>query len=78
MTKVRVHTFAISIDGYGAGPEQGPDDPLGRGGTKLHEWFYPIRTFQRTVLNKEDGTTGIDDDFAAKGLENIGAWITFT
>ena len=75
MPKLRVHAFAISLDGYGAGPDQDLDNPLGRGGTALHEWFYPTRTFQRMLFGRDEGTTGIDDDFAARGLENIGAWI---
>lgn len=74
MSKLRVHTFAVSLDGYGAGPDQSLDDPLGRGGEALHEWFFPTRTFQRMAGN-EDGTTGIDDDFAARGFDNIGACI---
>jgi dihydrofolate reductase len=74
MPKLRVHTFAISLDGYGAGPDQGLDNPLGRGGEAMHEWFYPTRTFQR-MLGNDTGTTGIDDDFAARGFDNIGAWI---
>ena len=75
MPKVRVHAFAISLDGYGAGPDQGLQNPLGRGGEALHEWFYPTRTFQRTIFGKDRGTTGIDDQYAARGFENIGAWI---
>lgn len=75
MPKLRAHTFAISLDGYGAGPAQSLDDPLGRGGEAMHEWFYPTRTFQRTLFGKDEGTTGIDDSFAARGFENIGAWI---
>lgn len=75
MSKLRVHTFAISLDGYGAGPNQSREEPLGRGGESLHEWFFPTRTFQRTSLKKDEGTTGIDDQFAARGFENIGAWI---
>jgi dihydrofolate reductase len=74
VTKLRVHAFAISLDGYGAGPDQSVDNPLGRGGTRLHQWLYPTRTFQRS-LGQADGTTGIDDEFAARGVENIGAWI---
>jgi dihydrofolate reductase len=74
MPKVRVNVFAISLDGYGAGPEQSVENPLGRGGRALHEWFYPTRTFQR-MFGKSQGTTGVDDDFAARGLDNIGAWI---
>ena len=74
MPRLRVHAFAISLDGYGAGPGQDLDNPLGRRGTALHEWVYPTRTFQRMYGNDE-GTTGIDDDFAARGFDNIGAWI---
>ncbi|HKT47318.1 MAG TPA: dihydrofolate reductase family protein [Candidatus Acidoferrales bacterium] len=74
MSKVRVHAFSVSVDGYGAGPSQNLENPLGRGGTALHNWVFPTRTFQRMV-GKEGGTTGIDDDFAARGFENIGAWI---
>lgn len=75
VTRVRVASFSISLDGYGAGPSQDQGNPLGIGGEELHEWFYPTRTFQRTVSGNDDGTTGVDDDFAARGFENIGAWI---
>jgi dihydrofolate reductase len=75
MSKLRVHAFAISLDGYGAGPGQDRDNPLGKGGTNLHQWFYPTRTFQRTLFGKDEGTIGIDDDFAARGFQNVGAWI---
>ncbi len=74
MSKLRVDAFAISLDGYGAGPGQDRDNPLGRGGTAMHAWFYPTRTF-RSMFGKDGGTTGIDNDFAARGAENIGAWI---
>jgi dihydrofolate reductase len=74
MPRVRVHAFALSLDGYGAGPDQDRDNPLGRGGMALHQWFFPTRTFQR-MFGKDEGTTGMDDDFAARGLDNIGAWI---
>jgi dihydrofolate reductase len=74
MPKLRVHAFSISLDGYGAGSDQGRDNPLGRGGEDLHQWFFPTRTFQR-MSGKVEGTTGIDDDFAVKGFENVGAWI---
>lgn len=75
MTLVRVASFSISLDGYGAGPDQGVDHPLGVGGEELHRWVYPTRTFQRRVIGGDEGTTGIDDDFAARGFENLGAWI---
>ncbi len=75
MTRVRVESFAISLDGYGAGPDQDLDNPLGVGGSDLHHWFYPTRTFQHLVLGKDEGSTGIDDDFAQRGFQNVGAWI---
>lgn len=74
MTRVRVEGFTISIDGYGAGPDQDLDHPLGVGGTDLHQWLIPTRTFQR-AHGEGDGTTGVDDDFAARGFRNVGAWI---
>ncbi len=74
MSKLRVHCFAISVDGYGAGPRQDRDNPLGVGGEELHGWFVATRTF-KSLYGGQEGTTGVDDDFARRGLENIGAWI---
>jgi dihydrofolate reductase len=74
MSKLRVRCFGVSLDGYGAGPRQTREEPLGVGGESLHDWFVPTRTFQRMV-GKEGGTTGPDDDYAARGVENLGAWI---
>lgn len=74
MGQVRVESFAISLDGYGAGPDQDINNGLGVGGEDLHQWFIPTRTFQRTH-GAGDGTTGVDEDFAARGFRNIGAWI---
>lgn len=75
MTRVRVESFTISLDGYGAGPDQSLRNPLGVGGTGLHQWMLPTRTCQRTLFGVDGGTTGIDDDFAARGFRNVGAWI---
>ena len=75
MSKVRVDCFAVSLDGYGAGPRQSLENPLGEGGTALHQWFFPTRTFQSTLFGKEEGTTGLDDDYARQGMANLGAWI---
>jgi dihydrofolate reductase len=75
MSKLRVNCFALSLDGYGAGPDQDLDNPLGVGGTKLHTWFFPTRTFQIMHGNGSEGTTGLDDVYAQRGAENIGAWI---
>jgi dihydrofolate reductase len=74
MPKLRVHNFAISLDGYGAGPKQDLDDPLGVGGEALHDWFVATRTFQRTY-GRDGGTTGVDDDLAARGFADVGAFI---
>ncbi len=74
MSKVRVAGFGLSIDGYGAGPRQSIDDPLGIGGPSLMEWAFPTRTFQQ-MHGGGGGETGIDDDFAQRGFANVGAWI---
>ena len=74
MSKISVRCFAISLDGYGAGPDQSLENPLGVNGETLHQWFLPTRTF-RSMFGKEGGETGIDDDFARRGFENVGAWI---
>jgi dihydrofolate reductase len=74
VSKFRVSSFAISIDGFGAGPDQDLQNPIGVGGLALMEWFFPTRTWQRMHGNA-GGETGIDDDIAAQGLTGIGAWI---
>ena len=74
MTKLRVNCFSVSIDGYGAGPGQNLDNPMGVGGMPLHEWVFPTRTFQ-AMVGAGGGTTGIDEDFAVRGMEGLGAWI---
>ncbi len=74
MTKLRVHGFSISLDGYGAGPHQDVDNPLGVGGLALHGWSHPTRTF-REMHGEAGGAEGLDDDFVRRGIENIGAWI---
>ncbi len=75
MTRIRVESFSISLDGFGAGPEQSLQNPLGIGGPDLHHWAFPTRTFQRMVFGNDAGTTGVDEDFARRGFDNIGAWI---
>src|SRR5258705_441452 len=74
MGRLRVHGFTISLDGYAAGPNQDLNNPLGVGGVALHEWVFPTRTFRQT-FGQSGGETGVDDDFAARGIENIGAYI---
>jgi dihydrofolate reductase len=74
MTQLRVASFSVSIDGFGAGAGQDLENPLGVGGMALHHWVLQTRTFQRMSGN-DGGTTDTDDDFAARGFRNIGAWI---
>jgi dihydrofolate reductase len=75
MSKLRVESFTISLDGFGAGPDQDLNNPLGVGGTSLHGWAFATRTFQQHLLGSDGGETGIDNDFAARGFHNVGAWI---
>src|SRR5258708_5174709 len=74
MSRLRVESFSISLDGYGAGPNQSIDNPLGVGGSALHEWAFATQTFQK-MFGNAGGAAGVDDDFAARGFSNIGAWI---
>ncbi len=74
MSKLRVSCYAVSVDGYGAGPDQSLEHPLGKGGEQLHEWFFPTQTFQR-MLGGGEGSLGLDNDYARRGMENLGAWI---
>ena len=82
MSKLRVNAFGISIDGYGAGPDQALDNPMGVGGMALHQWVFGTKTFQKmhadfaaSLIGDEVGREDVDDDFAARGFENLGAWI---
>jgi dihydrofolate reductase len=74
MPKLRVHCFGLSLDGYSAGPDQSLNHPLGVGGSAMMEWFFPTKTFQQ-MFGKQEGESGIDNDFAVRSFENIGAWI---
>jgi dihydrofolate reductase len=74
MGKVRVSGFGISLDGYGAGPNQSLQHPLGQRGPELFEWFFPTRTW-REMQGLEGGSTAEDDKWARKAMENVGAWI---
>ena len=74
MGQVRVKSFSISVDGYGAGVAQSLENPLGIGGQALHEWLFATRTFRR-MFSQDGGSTGVDESFAAGGFDNVGAWI---
>jgi dihydrofolate reductase len=75
MSKVRVAGFSLSLEGFGAGPNQSLEHPLGEGGLAMHEWAFGTRTFQAMHGAGTGGSTGIDDDFAARSFANVGAWI---
>jgi dihydrofolate reductase len=74
MSRLRVSSFAVSIDGFSAGPDQSLESPLGVGGEALMEWFFPTRTW-RKMQGESGGETGIDDSFAARSMTGVGAWI---
>ncbi len=74
MSKVKVACFGMSLDGFGAGPDQSLENPLGVGGPQLMQWFFPTRSFQK-MQGGDGGETGIDDDFAVRSFANVGAWI---
>lgn len=72
MSRLRVESFSLSLDGYGAGLNQDLENPLGTGGMSVHEWFFPTLTFNK-MIGKPGGTTGIDNQFASRGFDGIGA-----
>ena len=74
MSKVRIAAFSISLDGFGAGPRQDLQNPLGVRGLELHNWFFLTEAFKK-MHGQSGGTKGIDNDFAAQSFENVGAWI---
>ena len=74
MSRLLVRAFSLSVDGYGAGPSQDLEHPLGVGGPEIFDWFFHTRTWQRMHGN-DAGETGVDDDIAAQGMAGIGAWI---
>jgi dihydrofolate reductase len=76
MSRLRVNCLSMSLDGYAAGPDQSLQNPLGVGGMALHEWVFGTRTFQQMHGGGGDGgSTGVDDQFAARGMAGLGAWI---
>src|SRR5215475_13334865 len=74
MARVRVASFSVSVDGFGTGPRQDLNNPLGVRGTELHQWFFPTEVF-RKMQGQNGGTRGIDNGFALRSFENVGAWI---
>ena len=74
MAKVRVAGFSVSLDGYGAGPEQSIENPLGKRGMELHEWAFGTKTFRKMAGNA-GGSDGVDEDYAARSMAGFGAFI---
>lgn len=74
MSRLRVAAFSVSLDGFGAGPDQSLQAPLGVGGETLHEWLFGTTTFQQ-MLGQGGGEANVDDGFAKRSFENVGAWI---
>jgi dihydrofolate reductase len=74
MTKLRVLSFALSLDGYGAGPDQDLQNPLGVNGVDMMEWFFHTRAW-RAMHGQDGGETGVDNDMAQRGFDGVGAWI---
>jgi len=74
MTKLKVASFGISLDGFGAGPSQSLENPLGVGFPEVMNWFFPTREF-RKMQRLEGGETGVDNEMAEKGMSGMGAWI---
>ncbi len=74
MSKLRVLSFAVSIDGFGAGPGQDLQNPLGVRGPELMDWFFNTRAW-RAMHGMEGGESGVDHRMAERGFQNIGAWI---
>ncbi|MFO1339662.1 MAG: dihydrofolate reductase family protein [Burkholderiaceae bacterium] len=79
MSKLKVQCFSMSVDGFGAGPNQSLQQPMGEGGMRLHEWVFPTRSFQRMHGggggDVGEGSAGVDNDFAERGMAGLGAWI---
>lgn len=74
MSKVRVGGFSISLDGFGAGPEQSLEHPLGKRGPELHQWMFGTRFFH-TMIGKDGGSDGVDQAYAQRAMSGFGAFI---
>jgi dihydrofolate reductase len=74
MPKLRVQGFSMSLDGYVAGPRQSLEEPLGVGGEDLHQWMFATR-YWHDMVGEEGGEEGVDNDFAQRGFEDVGATI---
>jgi dihydrofolate reductase len=77
VSRLRVLAFSISLDGYGAGPRQTREEPLGVGGESLHDWLVHTPTFKGRHGGGAAAPTeaDIDEAFASQAMTGIGAWI---
>jgi dihydrofolate reductase len=76
MGKVKVAAFAVSLDGFGAGPNQSLENPLGERGPEIFKWFFQTKVFLKMHgADDSAGVEGIDNSFAERSFENVGAWI---
>lgn len=75
MSQVKVAAFSVSLDGFSAGPRQDLQNPLGVRGGELFKWFFPTETFQQMHGGQEKGSHGVDNEWARRSFENVGAWI---
>lgn len=75
MSELKVLSYSISLDGFGAGPNQSLQDPMGERSGGLHDWLRGTRTFQRMMGDESQGSDGVDEQFAVRGFANAGAWI---
>ncbi|MBA4014121.1 MAG: deaminase [Phenylobacterium sp.] len=74
MSRVRVGAFSISLDGFGAGPDQSLEHPLGRGGEQLHQWAFATRFFH-AMHGQDGGSDGVDQAYAQRAMSGFGAFI---
>ena len=74
MSKLRVNCFSVSFDGYSAGPDQSLENPLGIGAMQVFNWVFATQSHHQ-MIGQPGGETGMDNDLANRGFENVGAWI---
>jgi len=74
MSKVKVAAFSLSVDGFGAGPRQDLQNPLGVRGPEMFAWFFQTEVWKK-MHGHGEGTRGVDNDFAQRSFENVGAFI---
>jgi dihydrofolate reductase len=74
MSKIKVTAFSVSLDGFGAGPDQSKENALGIKGDELHNWMVTTKMFHQ-MTGKDGGIKGVDNDIVEQSMDNVGAWI---